>query len=78
MNIDEQIRSAELRCKEEFERVERNARITTERVLRAFQGFRKNLNFFAGTPLRPKGRFGILPTRCAQKARARSLRTERC
>ena len=49
MNIDEQIRSAELRCKEEFERVERNARITTERVLRAFQNNRISARHFAQT-----------------------------
>ena len=49
MNIDEQIRSAELRCKEEFERVERNARITTERVLRAFQNNRISARHFAPT-----------------------------
>ena len=49
MNIDEQIRSAEQRCKEEFERVDRIARITTERVLRAFQNNRISARHFAQT-----------------------------
>ena len=49
MNIDEQIKSAEQRCKEGFERVDRIARITTERVLRAFQNNRISARHFAPT-----------------------------
>lgn len=49
MNINERIRAAELRCAAAFQNVDNIARITTERVLRAFQSNRISARHFAPT-----------------------------